>query len=85
MLPFKEGSLKMAEKTGCPIIPIAISNTNQIFESHIPFIKKCSVNVEYGERILIKELEKEQRKFFFAYTQSKIEEMLEKHKELMQK
>jgi len=41
--------------------------------------------VEYGKPILVKELEKEQRKFLGAYTQSKIEEMLEKHKELMQK
>lgn len=83
MLPFKEGSLKMAEKTGCPIIPIAISNTNQIFESHMPFIKKCSVIVEYGEPILVKELEKEQRKFLGAYTQSKIEEMMEQHKKML--
>ena len=84
MLPFKEGSLKMAEKTGCPIIPIAITNTNNIFESHMPWIKKCNVIVEYGEPILIKELDKEQRKFSGAYTQSKIEEMLEKHKAMMQ-
>ena len=25
MLPFKEGSMKIAEKTGCPIIPMAIT------------------------------------------------------------
>ena len=83
MLPFKEGSLKMAEKSGCPIIPIAISNTNNIFESHIPWIKKCHVIVEYGEPIYIKELDKEQRKFSGAYTQSKIEEMLKKHKSML--
>ncbi len=83
MLAFKEGSLKMAEKSGCPIIPIAISNTNNIFESHIPWIKKCHVIVEYGEPIYIKELDKEQRKFSGAYTQSKIEEMLKKHKSML--
>lgn len=74
----------MAEKTGCPIIPVAITNTNNIFESHIPWIKKCNVIVEYGEPILIKELDKDQRKFSGAYTQSRIEEMLEKHKAMMQ-
>ena len=83
MLPFKEGSLKMAEKSGCPIIPIAISNTNNIFESHIQRKKKCHVIVEYGEPIYIKELDKEQRKFSGAYTQSKIEEMLKKHKSML--
>lgn len=83
MLAFKEGSLKIAEKSGCPIIPIAISNTHNIFESHIPWIRKCHVIVEYGEPIYIKELDKEQRKFSGAYTQSKIEEMLEKHKSML--
>ena len=68
MMPFKEGSLKMAEKTGCPVIPVAISNTHNIFESHMPFIRKCHVIVEYGEPVLIKELDKEQRKFSGAYT-----------------
>ena len=39
MLSFKEGSFKIAEKTGCPIIPVAINNTEEIFENHMPRIK----------------------------------------------
>ena len=31
MLPFHEGSFKIATKAGCPIIPIAISNSAEIF------------------------------------------------------
>ena len=40
MLPFKEGSMKIAEKTGCPIIPMAITNSAEIFENHAfcPFL-----------------------------------------------
>ena len=34
MMPFKEGSLKMAEKTGCLVIPVALTNTAEIFENH---------------------------------------------------
>jgi len=79
LLPFKEGSLKMAEKTGCPIIPIAITDSQDIWEKHMPFIRKCSVIVEYGEPIYLNKLDKEQRKFSGAYTQSIIEEMLKKH------
>lgn len=85
MMHFKEGSLKMAEKTGCPIIPIAISNSHNILESHMPFIRKCHVIIEYGEPILLKDLDKEQRKFSGAYTQSKIETMLEQHKSMLSK
>ena len=39
MLPFKEGSFKIAQKTKCPIVPMAITNSSAIFEDHFPFIK----------------------------------------------
>ena len=83
MLPFKEGSLKMAEKTGCPIIPMAITNSAEIFENHLPFVRPCHVILEYGTPILPKELSKEDRKFLGAYTQKKIQEMLDKNKDLL--
>ena len=83
MMPFKEGSLKMAEKSGCPISPIAISNSHNIWESHMPFIRRCHVIVEYGEPIYLKDLDKAQRKFSGAYTQSVISKMLENHKDLL--
>lgn len=83
MMPFKEGSMKMAEKTGCPIIPMAITNSAEIFENHIPFIRPCHVILEYGEPILPGELSKEEKKFLGAYTQQKIQEMLDKNKSLV--
>ena len=83
LLPFKEGSLKMAEKTGCPIIPIAITGSQDIWEKHMPFMRKCRIIVEYGEPIYLNQLDKERRKFSGAYTQSKIKEMLENHKSMI--
>lgn len=83
LLPFKEGSLKIAEKSGCPIIPIAITNSQNIWESHMPFMRKCKVIVEYGEPIYLKDLDKEQRKFSGAYTQAKIAEMLKQHETML--
>ena len=83
LLPFKEGSFKMAEKTGCPIIPMAITNSAEIFEDHIPFIHRCHVILEYGEPILVSELSKEEKKFLGAYTQQKIQTMLDKNKALL--
>ena len=72
----------MAEKTGCPVIPIAISGSQDIWEKHLPFIRKCEVIVEYGEPVYLNHLDKEQRKFSGAYTQSKVEEMLRQHKSM---
>ncbi len=83
LLPFKEGSMKMAEKTGCPIIPMAITNSAEILEDHMPFIHSCHVILEYGEPILVSELSKEEKKFLGAYTQQKVQEMLDKNKALV--
>ena len=83
MLPFKEGSMKIAEKTNCPIIPMAITNSAEIFENHIPFVRRCHVILEYGKPILPGELSKEDKKFLGAYTQQKIQEMLDKNKSLL--
>ena len=80
LLPFKEGSLKIAEKSGCPVIPVAITGTADIFETHIPRITPGKVTIEFGEPIILKELPPEERKFAGAYTRKRIMEMLEKEK-----
>ncbi len=77
MLPFKEGSLKMAEKTGCAIIPMAMINTADIFEKHVPFVRRTHVVLTYGTPIYVKDLDKEQRKHLGSYTQTIIKQMLE--------
>lgn len=83
LLPFKEGSLKMAEKSGCAIIPIAITGSADILENHFPRIKSTHVIVEYGAPIRLADLSKEERKFAGAYTQKKIEEMLTGHQQML--
>ena len=80
MLPFKEGSFKIVEKSGCPIIPMAITNSADVLEAHIPRVKKAHVIVEYGKPIYPNELDKEQKKKIGAYCQDVIAEMLEKNK-----
>lgn len=84
MLPFKEGSFKMAEKTGCPIIPMAMIHTADIFEKHVPFIKRTRVVLMYGEPIYVKELDKDKRKHLGGYVQEIIREMLEEELKMNQ-
>lgn len=83
MLPFKEGSMKIAEKSGCLIVPMALNNTAEIFENHLPWIRPCKVVLEYGEPIDPKTLSKEEKRFLGAYTQEKIQAMLEKNEKLI--
>lgn len=73
-MEFHEGSFKIAAKTGCPIIPMTIYNSADIFEDHLPKVKKTTVILEYGKPIYIKDLSKEDQKRIGAFTQNIIKE-----------
>ncbi len=83
MLPFKEGSFKIAQKTGCAIIPVALSNTDELFENHFPWIHSAHVIIEYGKPIYPKDLSKEDQKFLGSYVQNIIRGMLMKNNEMI--
>lgn len=79
MLPFKEGSFKMSDKTGCPIVPMAISGSAEILENHFPKVTPVHVILEYGKPIYPNELDKETRKKMGAHCQNIIADMLKKN------
>lgn len=81
LMPFKEGSLKIAEKSGCPVVPVAITGTAEIFENHIPFMRPSQVTIEFGEPIYLKQLPRELKKCSGAYTRERIIEMLKEEQE----
>lgn len=83
MLPFKEGALKIAAKTGCAIIPISMNNTAAIFENQLPRIRKTHVIIEYGKPIYPKELDKETQKHLGSYCQNIIQETIQKNAALL--
>lgn len=76
LLPFHAGSFKLAEKTGCPIIPMAITNSADILENHFPKVKATHVILQYGEPILPNELSKEDRKYLSSYVENEVRRML---------
>lgn len=79
LLPFHEGSFKVATKTDCLIVPVAITNTSQILEDHFPFIKSTQVTLEYGKPFRPSELSKEDRKIIGSYTRDIIQKMVQKN------
>lgn len=83
MMPFKDGSFRIATKSGCPIVPVSINNSAAVFESHIPWIKKAHVVVEYGKPIYPKELDADTKKHIGAYVQNIIQETITKNAELV--
>lgn len=76
LLPFKEGSFKIALKTGCPIVPVSINNSAEIFENHVPRMKKTHVILEYGKPIYPKDLSKDEQKVIGATCQKIIQETI---------
>ena len=80
LLPFHEGSFKIATKAGCPVVPIAITNSAEIFEAHFPRIKPCKVIVEYGTPIYPDQLSKEEKRKLGSYTQEILLDMLKKNR-----
>lgn len=78
MQPFKPGAVKMASKTGCPVIPIAIKGTRDVLENHFPLIRSAHVRVTIGEPIIPGELDAENKKHLADYAQKKIQEMLDR-------
>lgn len=83
LLPFKGGSLKIAEKSGCAIIPVSMNNTCEIFEAHLPRIKKTHVVIEYGEPIYPNQLDKETRRHLDTYVSDIIQKTICKNAPLV--
>ena len=79
MLPFKEGSFKIATKTGCPIVPISINNSAEIFENHFPALRKTHVVLEFGKPVYPNQLEKDELKNIGVYCQNIIQETINKN------
>ena len=83
LLEFHGGSFKIAEKSGCPIVPMTINNAGAIWENHFPKIKKAHVVIEYGKPIYVRDLDKEQKRHLSAMVQEVIRTNYEKNKELV--
>lgn len=62
LLEFHAASFKLAEKSKCPIVPVAINNTEAVFENHLPWIRKAHVIIEYCEPIDMEDMERSEKK-----------------------
>ena len=51
VLPFKEGSFKIAEKAGVPVVPVAFVHTDDILENHMPKLQKQTITIAVGKPI----------------------------------
>lgn len=75
LLDFKKGSMKIATKGKCPIIPVCLHGTEEIFENNLPWIRKGKIRIEYGKPIYPDELDKETKKHLGAYVRGIVADM----------
>lgn len=79
---FKGGSLKMAQKAGAPIVPVAISGSSKIFEKNEGLrVTPGHVKVSFGTPFKFSDLTKEQKKTISDHTRAAIQVMLDHHSE----
>ena len=83
MSDFHEASFKIATKTGCPIVPVCFTNTREVFEAHLPKLKKTHVIVTFCPPIDPTKLEGDNKKHIGAYVKSIIQKQLELDSQLI--
>ena len=72
LLPFHDGTFKIAERTGCPIIPVTVNNTDALYEKNNHRIKSAHVIIEYGTQIETAGLSREEKRHLSAATRDVI-------------
>lgn len=72
MLPFKDGSFKIAQKSGCKIVPIAMLNTRAILEDQLPGIRGQYVRVRILEPIEFSKLTADEMNSIGEYARQKL-------------
>lgn len=84
MLEFHKGTFKIAEKTGCTIIPITLNNSDAIYEKQRPRIVPSKVVLEYGKPIETADLTREEKKQLCENVRQVIYDTYQKNKALVE-
>lgn len=80
LLEFHEASFKIAERSGCPIVPVAFYGTDRVWEAQYPKMRPYPVTIHFGKPFTVKELGPQWKRKTAAYTSGVILEMLKEEK-----
>lgn len=81
ILEFKEGSLKIAEKSGAPVVPVAFTGTREIFERQFPAVRVTHLTMEFGKPFDTRALPEDYKKKPGLYAHDCIKQMLVEEQE----
>lgn len=73
---FKDGGFKIATKPKCPIVPVGIKGTDDVFERQFPRIKSAHVTVTFGKPIDTADMERSQLKSISEIVHKEVEKLI---------
>lgn len=79
VLPFKAGSFKIAEMSGCPVVPVTFTHTDDILENHFPWVRRTDVSIEFGKPVETAGMTREEKKALPEMVQKIVEETYRKN------
>lgn len=79
MIPFHEGSFKIAEKAGCPIVPVAFTHTDDILENHSPKVRSAHITIAVGQPLETAGLSRPELKALHQKVYDVIQQMYEQY------
>lgn len=79
LLEFHEGSFKIATKTKCPIVPVAIVGSRECFERQFPKARAGHIIIEYGTPIEVEGMSREDLKGIGAKCREVVAEMVRRN------
>lgn len=72
---FKDGGFKIATKSKCPIVPVGIQGTYNVFERQFPRIKSSKVIVNFGKPVYTDGMERAETKQLPEMIKTQIKEL----------
>lgn len=72
---FKDGGFKIATKSKCPIVPVGIQGTYNVFERQLPRIKSSKVIVNFGKPVYTEGMERSETKQLPEMIKTRIKEL----------
>lgn len=83
VLPFKEGSFKIASKTGCAVVPISMNNTAEYLKIIFRRSRRHTLFLNTENPIYYKDLDKDTQKHFGTYCQNIIQETINRNSAML--
>ena len=83
LLPFHKGSFKIAQRTGCKIVPVGFTGSRDILETHFPKIRRGKMIVRFGEPVPYTSLTKEEQTHIDSVFREKVIALCRENKEML--